>query len=155
NLLLAYNTSPGLSIATGSALSAAQLAAIANGSFRVPIQRNFIDLGDRAEDSQRDTYRVVAGLRGTFNDDWSYEISANYGRVNEATTVLGNVDLQRLLLAMDAGRNPTTGAIQCRSQFDPTAQIDYDGDATKLAGDIAACVPYNAIGAGTNNEAAR
>ena len=104
---------------------------------------------------QRDTYRAVVGLRGTFNDDWTYEISANYGRDNEATTILGNVDIARLLFAMDAGRNPATGQIQCRAQFDPTAQIDVIGDATKLAGDIAACVPYNPIGSGTNNEAAR
>ena len=111
----------------------------------MPIQRLFLDLGVRDEASRRDTYRAVVGVRGTFNDDWTYEISANYGRDNEATTVLGNVDLQRLLFSLDAGRNPATGQIQCRAQFDPTAQIDLIGDPTKLAGDIAACVPYNPI----------
>jgi outer membrane receptor protein involved in Fe transport len=155
NLLLQYNTRPGLSTATGVALTAGDLANIANGSFRVPIQRNFLDLGVRDEHSIRDTYRAVAGLRGTFNDDWTYEISANYGRDNEDTTVLGNVDIARLLFALDAGRNPATGQIQCRAQFDPTAQIDVIGDPTKLAQDIAACVPYNAVGGGANNEAAR
>ncbi|HEY5721997.1 MAG TPA: TonB-dependent receptor [Allosphingosinicella sp.] len=146
NLLLQYNTVPGLSLGTPTTLSAGQLAQIAAGTFRVPIQRNFLDLGVRDEDSDRETWRVVGGLRGTFNDDWSYEVSANYGKVTEDTTVLGNVDIARLLFAMDVGVNPANGQIQCRAQFDPAAQIDVIGDAAKLAEDIAACVPYNPIG---------
>jgi outer membrane receptor protein involved in Fe transport len=155
-LLLQYQTRPGLSNAGSTAvpLSATDLANIASGAFRVPIQRNFLDLGVRDESSRRETYRGVIGLRGTFNDDWTYEISANYGRVNEDTTVLGNVDIARLLFALDAGRNPATGQIQCRAQFVPAAQIDIIGDAAKLASDIAACVPYNPIGS-HDNEAAR
>lgn len=158
NLLLLYQTNPGLSNAGATAvpLTATQLANIANGSFRVPIQRNFLDLGIRDESSRRETYRGVVGLRGTFNDDWSYEISANYGRVNEETTVLGNVDIARLLFAMDAGIDPLNpgAGIQCRAKFVPAAQIDVIGDAAKLAADIAACVPYDPIGR-RNNAAAR
>jgi outer membrane receptor protein involved in Fe transport len=159
NLLLAYQTNPGLSNAgsTAVALTATQLANIANGSFRVPIQRNFLDLGIRDESSIRETYRGVIGLRGTFNDDWSYEISANYGRVDEATTVLGNVDVARLLLAMDAGIDPANVAagIQCRSKYLAAARIDVFGfGPDKLAADVAACVPYDPIGR-RNNDAAR
>ena len=33
----------------------------------------------------------------------------------------GFLDRQRFMLSLDAGRNPVTGQIQCRSQFDPTA----------------------------------
>jgi outer membrane receptor protein involved in Fe transport len=61
---------------------------------------------------------------------------------------------------MDAGRNPTTGAIECRAKFDPASAIilqrgDLDATQTatlqaKLAADIAACVPYNPFGAGNN-----
>jgi outer membrane receptor protein involved in Fe transport len=156
SLLLQYNTQPGLSTATGAALTATQLANINNGSFRVPIQRNFLDLGVRDEHSRRDTFRIVGGIKGTFNDDWNYEVSANYGKVWEDTTVEGNVDIARLLFAMDVGRNPTTGAIECRSKFDPAARIDVIGDANKLAADIAACVPYNPFGNQPGvNEAAR
>ncbi|MEA3012673.1 MAG: hypothetical protein QOD42_1218 [Sphingomonadales bacterium] len=158
NLLLFYNTNPGLSNAGSTAvpLTATQLANIASGAFRVPIQRNFLDLGIRDESSRRETYRAVVGLRGTFNDDWSYEISANYGRVNEETTVLGNVDIARLLFAMDAGIDPLNpgAGIQCRAKFVPAARIDVIGDPAKLAADIAACVPYDPIGR-RNNAAAR
>jgi outer membrane receptor protein involved in Fe transport len=157
NLLLTYQTNPGLSNAGATAvpLTATQLANIANGSFRVPIQRNFLDLGIRDESSRRETYRGVVGLRGTFNDDWSYEISANYGRVNEETTVLGNVDIARLLFAMDAGIDPLNpgAGIQCRAKFLASAQIDVIGDPAKLASDIAACVPYDPIGRRDNSAA--
>lgn len=140
--------------AAPTALTAAQRTAIANGTYRFSIARNLTDLGNRDERARRETYRFVAGVRGTFNEDWNYEISANYGRLNENTTVLGNVVSQRLLLALDSGRNPVTGQIQCRAQFDPAARNAYDtsnpGDVAALASDIAACVPYNPFGRGDN-----
>jgi outer membrane receptor protein involved in Fe transport len=157
NQILAFQTVPALSGAA-AALTAGNIANIANGSFRVQIQRNLLDLGLRDEDSRRETMRAVVGLRGTFNDDWSYEISANYGKVNEDTTVLGNVDIARLLLSLDAGIDPNNpgAGIQCRAKFDPAAQVDVIGDAAKLAADIAACIPYNPFGFAPNgNEAAR
>ncbi|RMB52193.1 TonB-dependent receptor-like protein [Sphingomonas sp. PP-CE-3A-406] len=155
NAVLASGFRPNLSSRT--ALTAADRAAIANGTFRFVNSRNLLDLGLRDEYAKRDTYRIVGGVRGEFNTDWSYELSANYGRVDQRTTVQGNIVTQRFLLAMDSGRNPSTGQIQCRSQFDPTAAVAYDpstGDAAALAADIANCVPYNPFGA-PNNTAAR
>ncbi len=144
-------------LTTGTALSAAQRAAIADGSYRFTISRFLTDLGNRDEASQRDTFRVVGGLRGTFNDDWSYEASLNYGRVEEDTTILGNLLPQRFLLALDAARDPATGQIVCRSRFDPAARINYSGTpegAAALAQDVASCVPYNPFGAPDNRAAA-
>jgi len=144
-------------------LSAADLTNIANGSFRFVASRNLLDVGLRDEHFERDTWRVVAGLRGTFNTDWSYEVSANYGQFKEDITTDGFIDRQRFSLAMDAGRNPITGAIQCRSQFDPASAVQLQapapgtnsavvqaGNAARLAADIAACVPYNPFGSPDN-----
>ena len=100
--------------------------------------------------------RFVGGLRGTFNDDWSYELSGNYGKFKETADMRGFVNRQRFLLSLDAGRNPLTGTIQCRSQFDATARDrapGYTNSAATLAADIAACVPYNPFG-GSDNSAA-
>lgn len=144
-------------VSSRTALTAADRVAIANGSFRFPIQRFLLDLGVRDEKSKRETYRIVSGLRGTFNDDWAYEISGNYGKVTEDTTILGNIDTQKFLLSIDAARNPANGQIVCRSQIDPTAAIDVienAASAARLAADVAACVPYNPFGT-PNNEAAR
>jgi len=138
-------------------LTDADRANIANGSFRFVNSRNLLDVGLRDERFQRDTYRIVGGLRGTFNTDWSYEISVNYGKFEEDVTTDGFIDRQRYALANDAGRNPNTGAIQCRSQFDPASAVPLVGfaapaaaNAARLAADIAACVPYNPFGTPDN-----
>ncbi|MCW4461397.1 TonB-dependent receptor [Sphingomonas sp. BT-65] len=179
NLILASNCRPSLqdtcpertNIGTAQApvfingnLTDADRAAIAAGTYRVQINRNLLDVGLRDEHFQRDTYRVVAGLRGTFNTDWSYEISANYGKFEQTQVTRGFIDRQRFSLSMDAGRNPVTGQIQCRSQFDPAAAVaDQRTDtvsvglrarnAARLAADIAACRPYNPFGAADNTAA--
>jgi outer membrane receptor protein involved in Fe transport len=129
-------------------LTDAQRAQIAAGTFRFPILRNIGDIGARDEKFKRETYRIVAGIRGSFNDDWSYELSGNYGRTEEFTQAQGFVDVQRFQLALDSGINPTTGAIECRAKFDPaSATGSVFGDPARLAADIAACVPYDPFGA--------
>lgn len=140
------------SLTSRTALSATDIANIANGSFRFVTARILDDLGNRDERSERETYRIVAGLRGDFADNFNYEIAANYGEVREATTVLGNIVPQRLLLALDAVRDPNTGQIVCRSQIDPAAAFAYDSD-DDLAAEIAACVPYNPFGQPDNSAA--
>jgi outer membrane receptor protein involved in Fe transport len=162
NAILASNCNPSLTVAcpattnigTAAApviipgnLTPAQRAQIAAGTFRFPIARNILDIGARDEKFNRDTYRIVGGLRGTFNEDWSYEVSANYGRTEESLAAQGFVDVQRFQLSLDAGVNPTTGAIECRSKFDPAAATGSPfGDPDRLASDIAACVPYDPFG---------
>lgn len=138
----------------GGALSADDRAAIAAGTYRFVDARQLADAGIRDEKFGRDTYRVVVGAKGTFNEDWNYEFSANYGKFKEKTTTFGYLDRQRFLLSLDAGRNPTTGQIQCRSQFDPAAAVAFAGQDAKLASDVAACVPYNPFGAANNAAAA-
>ncbi|MFN0045556.1 MAG: TonB-dependent receptor domain-containing protein [Sphingorhabdus sp.] len=67
-------------------LSAANLATLqgfglcADPSETFPVSRFNIDLGGRAFVGKRETYRVVAGVEGTFNEDWKYELALNYGR---------------------------------------------------------------------------
>lgn len=160
NLILASGCNSTL---TGcSALTTQQRADATAGTLRFTIARHLADVGIRDEHFERDTYRIVTGVRGTFNEDWNYEISANYGKFSEDVTTNGFIDRQRFMLAMDAGRNPVTGQIQCRSQFDPAAAIPIQRtdsvslaiaaeNAARLAADIAACVPYNPFGAADNS----
>ncbi|HTK58229.1 MAG TPA: TonB-dependent receptor plug domain-containing protein, partial [Sphingomicrobium sp.] len=139
-------------------LTAADIANIGNGSFRFVIGRHLADVGIRDEEFQRDTFRIVSGARGTFNDDWNYEVSVNYGKMKESTTTYGYLDRQRFLLAMDAGIDPANpgAGIQCRAKFDPLAAIPFPNNpanVARLAADIAACVPYNPFGAADNRAA--
>jgi len=153
--ILASGVNPNSTATNPAALTAAQIAAIADGSFRFPIRKNLVDLGVRREDARRETYRAVIGVGGEFNDDWNYEIAANYGEFHEATKVLGNLNVQRFLLSMDAVRAPG-GAIVCGSQLDPSrAYDDFGGNAANLAADIAACKPFNPFGAGNVSQEAK
>ncbi|MBD8699158.1 TonB-dependent receptor [Sphingomonas sp. CFBP 13714] len=138
----------------GGPLNAADRAAIAAGTYRFVDSRVLADSGIRDEKFRRDTYRIVGGVRGNFNGDWNYEISGNYGKFKEDTTTFGYLDRQRFLLSLDAGTNPTTGQIQCRAQFDPAAAVPFAGSDSRLATDIAACVPYNPFGGADNTAAA-
>ena len=164
NLILASGCNPSLTVACPAAgnLTAAQQAEVAAGTYRFVLAKNLLDVGLRDEKFQRDTVRAVLGARGTFNDDWSYEISGNYGRFDQSQVTSGFIDRQRFSLAMDAGRNPDTNTVQCRSQFNPAAAVvdartdpvavaNRAANAARLAADIAACRPYNPFGAGTGN----
>lgn len=138
-----------------AANQAAALAQVAAGTYRFSLRRNWIDLGTRDERLNRDTYRAVVGVRGDFNDDWHYEVSANYGQHKENSTITGNVNVQRYLLALDTTRN-AAGQVVCRSQVDPAyGGSDIAGDDAVLAADIAACVPLNPFGQGSVSDAAR
>jgi outer membrane receptor protein involved in Fe transport len=130
---------------------------------RLVVQESLLGLGNRTEEARRNTFRIVGGVRGDIGDNWNYEASLNYGQLKEKTKILSNLDVQRMLLAMDAVRDPATGNIVCRSQIDPTAAFGYypwvygvlfpggptPGDpngAARLANDVAQCVPVNVLG---------
>ncbi|HEY0627920.1 MAG TPA: TonB-dependent receptor [Sphingomicrobium sp.] len=165
--ILASGCNTDLQTACGTGnLTAAQQAQVNDGSYRFVIARNLLDIGPRDELFERDTYRLVGGLRGQFNDDWNYEVSVNYGKMKERTERQGYVDRQRFMLSLDAGLNPVTGQIQCRAQFDPASAVAFNlpgtaltdaqrqGFNNRLAADIAACVPYNPFGSADNTAAA-
>ncbi|MFX7784864.1 hypothetical protein ABTJ92_21825, partial [Acinetobacter baumannii] len=55
------------------------------------------------------TFRIVGGVEGTFNDDWNYEVSVNYGRFEADVASQNNLllfdvngNLDGFLLAQDA-----------------------------------------------------
>lgn len=122
---------------------------------RFTVRKNLVDLGVRSEQSKRQTYRIVGGIRGKFNTDWRYELSANYGEFREDTRVLGNLNVQRFLLGLDAQRNGA-GQIVCGSQISAArGGTDIGGNPAILAADIAACQPINLFGKGNISNAAK
>lgn len=162
-----FLTAQARGVITSALIASGTSPASITDATRVPLRELFTSLGDRTEEARRETYRIVGGVRGTFNDDWHYEVSANYGEFDESTKILGNLNVQRFLLAMDTTRN-AAGQIVCRAQVDPTAAIGYvdttgaaDGSGYRnvnnpiLAHDIAACVPLNPLGQGNVSPAAR
>src|SRR3546814_3009661 len=66
------------------------------------LNRNNLDLGTRDEKNRRDTYRIVVGAQGTFNDDWHYDVSFNYGHLKTKSTFYNNRIEQNFYNAIDA-----------------------------------------------------
>ena len=136
---------------TASALTTLQSFGLCNnlvtGTF--PLGRFNDDFGGRRFEGDRDTYRIVGGIDGSFNDDWRYELAINYGRFeafgrNTNNLLLFDIDGNPagFNLAVDAVRNGT-GQIVCR--------VNADMDATN---DAPGCVPINVLGYGAPSQAA-
>ena len=108
----------------------------------------------------RETYRGVVGVRGDFNDDWNYEVSANYGEHSEKNIILGNVNVQRYLLgstppAMRPARSSAARSSTRPRDLVPDRQPAQRRRRSALAADIAACVPINPFGQGSVSQAAQ
>ncbi|MDB5672573.1 MAG: TonB-dependent receptor [Alphaproteobacteria bacterium] len=115
---------------------------LAPGSTFFRLQRNNLDLGSRGEFAKRETFRVVGGVEGTFNDDWHYDVSLNYGHFSNYLLSQNNRIESRFRNAVDATRN-SAGQIVCRINADAST-----------ANDDAACVPVNLLGQGNPSQAA-
>lgn len=120
----------------------------------LPVGRFNIDFGGRQQFVERETMRFVAGFGGEFNGDWSYEISANYGRFEQSVRALndlrifdidaaGNIVAEGpFLRAIDAVRNGA-GQIVCRVNADAITTNDDPN-----------CRPLNVFGTGRPDAAA-
>ncbi|UVI40422.1 TonB-dependent receptor domain-containing protein [Qipengyuania spongiae] len=122
----------------------AQLNLITGGAATFSLNRFNNDIGTRAEDHERETYRIVGGVRGDFGptSNFFYEVALNYGRTDTFYETGGNVLVDNFNNAANAVRNGA-GQIVCG--------INADADPTN---DDAACVPINLFGQGAPSAAA-
>lgn len=74
---------------------------------------------DSVRTTERETVRGVVGIEGEFDNGWTYEVSANYGRYEENITSTNSVVIDRWFAALDAVTDPATGQPACRSSVDP------------------------------------
>lgn len=124
---------------------------VSTGTFTV--SRFNVDFGGRKFFGTRETYRAVAGIEGTFNDDWKYEVAFNYGRFeavgrNDRNLYLfdanGNAD--GFLLALEAVLAPAgyTGTNVVRNATGQNVVCAVNA-VTNVRPD---CVPINIFGSG-------
>jgi outer membrane receptor protein involved in Fe transport len=121
---------------------AAIVAVLPPGTTTFSAQRFNIDFGGRGEEHLRETWSAVVGATGTFNDDWKYEISGNYGRLYTYYETRGNLLRQQYANSINAVTN-AQGNIVCAINADAST-----------ANDDPACVPVNLFGIGTPSQAA-
>jgi outer membrane receptor protein involved in Fe transport len=118
------------------------VSALAPGATTFAAQRFNIDFGGRGELHKRENYQVVAGIRGTFNEDWRYEASFNYGHLYTYYETNGNIVRSKYANSINAVRN-SAGNIVCAINAD-----------TITTNDDPACVPVNLFGDGQPSQAA-
>ncbi|MDZ4371440.1 MAG: TonB-dependent receptor [Phenylobacterium sp.] len=91
----------------------AQLAAAGQTSFLLGTTNENLGVVDLEID--RKLTRVVAGVEGRFGDGWTWSVYAQHGETDFKQVYSNNPIVARYNLAVDAVRNPVTGAIVCRS----------------------------------------
>jgi len=80
------------------------------------------------------TWSWTVGMDYEFENGWNLRASYQDGESHKRTGVYGNLRADRLALAMDAVRHPTTGAIVCNVQlFNPTPEQLKASVAGRLA----------------------
>ena len=117
-------------------------AAVTGGTATFNSFRFNYDLGTRAEDHRRETYRAVLGARGDLSTKGNlrYEVAASYGRTETYYETGGNLNVARYNNATDAARNGA-GQIVCRINL--VTVVDPN------------CAPLNTFGFGTASQAAK
>jgi outer membrane receptor protein involved in Fe transport len=125
------------------------------------LSRFNVDLGGRGETHKRETYRIVGGVEGDFNDDWKYEVSFNYGRLE---TNMNAINVARI--RNDAGTAADGMALAVDAVLAPAGYTGtnfvLNGDGQRVVCRVNAvtnarpdCVPLNLFGYGQSTEAAR
>ena len=135
---------PFLTPANLATLQAAGRCATPASTFAV--NRFNTDFGGRRQTVKRETFRIVAGVEGTFNDDWKYDASVNYGKFKSHLEGLNNLQIfnadgtpgpfRRAIDAVLNGSNQIVCRVNQVTVTDPN------------------CVPINLFGSGAPSAAA-
>lgn len=129
-------------IGCGAPAAAAFAAGYIADPNRVPmyVGRRNVEGGGRQDDLRYQSYRMVGGVRGPINDWWSYDLTAQYSRVQLSRVYRNEFLVSRLTRALDAvdvGGVPT-----CRSVVDGTDPNCVPYDIFTGAGPSAAALAY-------------
>jgi iron complex outermembrane recepter protein len=114
----------GGNITLGRAICGAALGTATNATFLLG-KRN-VEGGNRFNDIGFNQFRVVTGMKGDISDNWSYDLSAQFGQIKVANTYRNDVSSARISEALLVGgtlANP----------------VCLSGNAS--------CVPYNVFNA--------
>lgn len=118
-----------------------------------------VDFGGRGELHKRETYRIVGGVDGTFNGDWTYDFAVNYGRYEDHNSAINNLKLFDLAKNAD-GFLLAANAVNAPAGFTGTNfAIGANGQNAVCAVNAVTnarpdCVPINLFGVGAPSRAA-
>lgn len=112
-----------------------------HGIASLPFGRIWNDIGPQLGDVERETYRLVGGMRAELGASWLLDAYYQYGRTSYSQIGRNTTITPRMNFALDAVIDPATGSPVCRAV---------------LAGnpDAAGCQPLNPFGEGSPSSAA-
>lgn len=87
-----------------------------------------VEGGNRQDDLRHTSFRGVIGARGLINEDWSFDIFANYGSVTFNQLYKNDLSTTAITRALNVVADPDSGDAVCQSVLD---------------GSDPNCVPYN------------
>jgi len=100
------------------------------------IGRRNVEGGPRFDDLRHTSFRSLAGVRGAINDNWSYDLSANFARLIYNETYNNDLSITRIKRAINVVDDPATPGV-----VDPVCQSVVDGSDPS-------CVPWNVFQTG-------
>ncbi len=92
------------------------------------IGRRNVEGGNRISELRHTQYKAAVGVKGNIDDNWSFDIFGNFGRVNYNQSYQNDLSTRNITRALDAVADPVTGQPVCRSA---------------LSGIDPNCVPWN------------
>jgi outer membrane receptor protein involved in Fe transport len=149
-----FLTAQNLAVIRANPLAGAATARCLTPTGTLPLARFNIDLGGRRFEGTRETYRAVAGIGGTFNDDWNYELALNYGRFKAKGLNTNNLVLFTQDGSDFAGFNRAVDAVVAPASFTGTNFVLNSAGqrvicrVNSVTNVDAACVPINVFGQG-------
>lgn len=87
---------------------------------RIGFARRLTEVGNRGASAERETFRLLTGVRGDVNEDVRFEVALNYARTSDSQFGGGQIIAQNVRYALDAidldGDPLTTDDIVCRDE---------------------------------------
>ena len=109
-------------------LSAQQVAELctdwglgADDSFAAYVGKRNVEGGPRASNIEHNTFRIVTGMEGAIDDNWSYDLSFVYGSTTSADTYINDFYAPAIALALD---------------------VETDGEGNLVCVSGGSCIPY-------------
>lgn len=100
------------------------------------LNKRFNELGGRHADDNYTVYQGTAGVRGDLVGlrDWTYDIYAQYGRMQQVTVQRGNVSRSAVQTLLDAADG---GASLCEGGFNPFGESNLSDSCIRYIGRMA------------------
>ncbi|MDE2183069.1 MAG: TonB-dependent receptor [Alphaproteobacteria bacterium] len=106
------------------------------------ILRRNVEGGNRASRLRNTSFRALLGIKGSLNDDWSYDINGAYSRVQSSQIYVNDLSVNRLKNALYVVTDPNTGNPVCHSVLDGSDPNCVPWDIFKVGGVTQAALNY-------------